>query len=213
MYLSQVEIDTQNRRKIRDLSHLGAYHYWVEQSFPDERGGERTRKLWRIDTLKGRRYLLVVRPTKPDLTRLEQYGVEGSGQTKDYESFLETLKEGTRARFRVTLNPVISVTEAGGARGRVKPHVTTAHQTQFLLDRSLKNGFSLGEQDFTITERGFVPLKKANEKPLELSRVTYEGVLTITDREQFIKTLTQGFGKKKAYGFGMMTVIPEGRDE
>ena len=29
MYISRVEIDDRNRRKINDLSHLGAYHNWV----------------------------------------------------------------------------------------------------------------------------------------------------------------------------------------
>ena len=48
-----------------------------------------------------------------------------------------------------------------------------------------------------------------HEKSIRLSKATYEGILTITDKNQFIKTLTRGFGKKKAYGFGMMTVIPE----
>lgn len=36
MYLSRVEIDRDNRYKTRDLTHLGAYHNWVEQSFPEE---------------------------------------------------------------------------------------------------------------------------------------------------------------------------------
>ena len=36
MYLSRVEIDFANRKKIKDLSHLGAYHSWVEESFPWE---------------------------------------------------------------------------------------------------------------------------------------------------------------------------------
>lgn len=36
MYLSRVEIDSQNRRKTKDLTHVGAYHNWVEQSFPAE---------------------------------------------------------------------------------------------------------------------------------------------------------------------------------
>ncbi|MGI6689159.1 MAG: type I-E CRISPR-associated protein Cas6/Cse3/CasE [Christensenellales bacterium] len=211
MYLSQVEIDIQNRQKIRNLSHLGAFHHWVEQSFPDEMGHTpRTRKLWRIDKLDGRHYLLVVSPSKPDLILLEQYGVTGSAKTKAYDPFLQALEEGIRARFRVTLNPVISVKNASSnARGRTKPHVTVEHQMQFLLNRDKKNGFSVNENDFSITERSFEPLKKADEKPLQLSKVTYEGILTIIDKNQFIKTLTQGFGKKKAYGFGMMTVIPE----
>lgn len=33
MYLSRVEIDTNDRQKISDLTHLGSYHNWVEQSF------------------------------------------------------------------------------------------------------------------------------------------------------------------------------------
>ena len=210
MYLSQVEIDIQNRQKIRELSHLGAFHHWVEQSFPDEIDNAlRTRKLWRIDKLKDRHYLLIVSSTKPDLMRLERYGVSGSAKTRPYAPFLEALTEGTRARFRVTLNPVISVKSDDGARGQVKPHITIEHQMRFLSERAEKNGFSLNENDFSITERSFEPLKKADEKIIRLSKVTYEGVLTITDKNQFIKTLTQGFGKKKAYGFGMMTVIPE----
>ena len=31
MYLSRVEIDIGNRRKIRDLTHLGAYHNLIQK--------------------------------------------------------------------------------------------------------------------------------------------------------------------------------------
>ena len=54
MYLSRVEIDIGNRRKIRDLTHLGAYHNWVEACFSySEDEMHRERKLWRIDILGG----------------------------------------------------------------------------------------------------------------------------------------------------------------
>ena len=39
MYLSRVEVDYLNRQKTKDLSHLGAYHNWVEQSFPGDSAG------------------------------------------------------------------------------------------------------------------------------------------------------------------------------
>ena len=45
-------------------------------------------------------------------------------------------------------------------------------------------------------------------RPLRLAYVEYEGILEISDADKFRKTLTEGIGKKKAYGFGMMTVIP-----
>ena len=209
VYLSRVEIDTANRRKIRDLNHLGAYHSWVEESFPEEIvKGERSRKLWRIDHLHGRDYLLLVSPDKPDLNRLEKYGVEGSAATKPYDTYLDQLSNNMRARFKVTLNPVVSLSQPGDKRGRVVPHVTVEAQRQFLKDKSKKNGFEVEDDDFYVTERSFERLKKSGKKDLKLSKATFEGVLKIIDADTFKETLSQGFGKKKAYGFGLMTVIP-----
>ncbi|MGT2636517.1 type I-E CRISPR-associated protein Cas6/Cse3/CasE [Streptococcus ratti] len=213
MHISRVEIDHTNRRKIKDLTHVDAYHGWVESSFPAEiEKSIRTRKLWRVDTIQGRNYLLVVSQGKPDLSLLEKYGVSGSAQTKPYDPFLENLKPGDSFQFRVVLNPVISLSNRDHSkRGAVKPHVTVEHQIQYLMDRSEKNGFSLHEGDFSVVERGYEVLKKSTVKPVRLVKAVYEGVLTITDVELFRKVLTDGIGKKKAYGFGLMTVIPMGK--
>lgn len=209
MFLTQVEVDLQNRQKIKDLSHLGAYHNWVERSFPDEINRQmRLRKLWRLDSINGKQYLLIVSQNQPNLHLLEYYGVEDSAKTKSYDGFLNRIQNGMRARFRVTLNPVISISQGAGKRGKVVPHVTVDQQKQFLLDRSKQNGFSLKPDEFSIVERGYTTFKKAGTKSIRLSKVSYEGMLTIVDSEQFFHTLTEGFGKKKAYGFGMMTIIP-----
>ena len=41
-----------------------------------------------------------------------------------------------------------------------------------------------------------------------INKVMYEGILTVTDRDRFIGALTQGIGRAKAYGCGMLTIIP-----
>lgn len=208
MYISRVQIDTDNRRKISDLTHLGAYHSWVEDSFPEERlTTERSRKLWRIDHLGGRAYLLLVSPDKPDLNRLEKYGVPGSAETKSYDSLLDGVTEGKRYRFRAALNPVHSVMEEGKKRGRVYPEITVPRQMEYFSGRMEKNGFE--SSDYTITERGFRVLKKTGSRPLRLCYAVYEGSLTVTDAELFRNALMHGIGRKKAYGFGLITVIPE----
>lgn len=210
MYLSRVEIDKNNRQKIKDLSHLGAFHNWVEQSFPSEiKANNRTRKLWRIDKLNGKDYLLIVSPNKPKIDMLERYGVIGSGQCKEYSKFLSEIEDGMEARFRVILNPVVSISDRSRARGRVVPHVTAGQQLKFLKDRSVKNGFSLIEGEYFIQERNYEPLKQSNKKNINIIKVSYEGILTIENRDQMIETLTKGIGKKKAYGCGMMTIIPK----
>lgn len=212
-YLSRVEIDYKKPSSLRDLKSVGAFHNWVEQSFPDEwENHERSRKLWRVDVLHGKHYLLIVSDSEPDLQRLEMYGVAGTASSKNYDKFLGSLMNGMRMQFRVTLNPVVSISdtaETRTTRGRVVPHVTYDQQMNFLLNRAQKLGFSLNENEFAIVERGYSLFTKS-EKPIRLSKVVYQGILTISDVDIMRKTLLEGIGKKKAYGFGMMTVIPLG---
>jgi CRISPR system Cascade subunit CasE len=211
MFISRVEIDTKNRKKIRDLSHLGAYHNWVESSFPNEINcGIRSRKLWRIDTFGGVSYLLLVSDVKPDLELFEQYGVSGSAKTKSYDKFLDSIEENKLYRYRVTLNPVKSIPQEKGKRGRIVPEITAEQQMNFLESRAEKLGFQMVQNESSIVEKGWVSMKKHGERTIKLSKATYEGILKVTDRTVFYHSLTKGIGKKKAYGFGLMTVIPIG---
>ena len=128
MYLSRVVIDTKNRQKMKDLTHVGAYHGWVENSFPNQvrdSQGLFPRKLWRIDKLNQNKYLLLISEEKPDIKKLEKYGVQDTGQIKDYQPYIDSLKSGDYVRFKLVANPVISKKVSGG-RGQVMPHVTMA---------------------------------------------------------------------------------------
>lgn len=211
MYLSRVEIDIKNRRKIHDLTHLGAYHSWVEESFPEEiNKGERTRKLWRIDHLNGKSYLLIVSINKPDLKRLEKYGVPGSAETKDYDNYLNNIKSGETYLFRLVVNPVHSVIEnKDSTRGRVYPLVTVPQQMEYLKKRAEKCGFSLKDDEYRIVERKYEILRKSHHKPVKLSKVAFEGKLMVRDADVFKRMLVTGMGRERAYGCGMMTIIPE----
>lgn len=212
MYLSRVKIDVDDRQKTRDLDHLGAYHSWVEDSFPEEvAAGRRSRKLWRIDQLHESSYLLVLSNEKPDLVRLEKYGVANSAEVKDYKILLNQLRAGDKLRFRLVLNPVLSISEGkkSGKRGRVIPLVTAEQQLQFLKERTQQNGFSVKNDEVMITSRSFEVLRRRNQKPLRICKVDYGGTLTIEDLDLFKLALMTGIGKKKAYGFGLLTVIPE----
>lgn len=209
MYISRVEVDIFNRRKTKDLMHLGAYHSWVEDSFPDEKENKiRSRKLWRIDVLSKKMYLILVSENKPNLTLLEKYGVEGSAQTKDYDNFLSNIKNGDLMRFRVTLNPVISESQGSGKRGKIKPCYDEKSQIKFLLDRSSINGFSVDIDSLLLKEKGTSILKKHGFGQINFLKIVFEGILTVEDEDVFRKLLVTGLGKHKAYGFGLMTVIP-----
>ncbi|BDR60576.1 type I-E CRISPR-associated protein Cas6/Cse3/CasE [Lactobacillus xylocopicola] len=221
MYLSRVMIDVNNRQKTKDLTHLGAYHNWVEQSFPDEvEKQSRSRKLWRIDTLRKEKYLIVLSETKPDPAVLVKYGVAGTVLIKSYDNFLNSLKNGQYLRFRLTANPTHSVITPGEKRGRVFPHVTVDQQKDWLIQKTKTTGFQIVKKQensdhylFDVVERDHPILKHKNERKVHLSRVSFEGILKITDLEMFKKSLIGGIGRKKAYGMGLMTVIPVKQNE
>ena len=201
---------------MRDLKHVGCYHGWIEDSFPEERTQAKEEcksKLWRIDQVNNKQYLLIVSRTKPDLNKLEKYGVKGSASTKCYDEFLSSLQEGMKAKFRVKLNAVKSLSdrEMHPKRGQLLP-VPFKDLPSFFMERANANGFTINPEQVRITTSK-EPFRhygedKTSHVHMTLAAATFDGILTITDLEKFKKALMCGIGKKKAYGFGMLTVIP-----
>ena len=151
---------------------------------------------------------------KPDFEKLEKYGVKNTAESKSYDRLLDSIKPDIRARFKVELNTVYSTTKnvEKGKRGRVIP-VPHEKLGEFFFDRTEKNGFSVNENEFAITNIGkklFLRKKEEEEKGTKVNLVsaTFEGILTVTDVEKFRETLVMGIGRKKAYGFGLLTIIP-----
>lgn len=214
MYLSRVEIDINNRRKMKDLSHLGCYHAWVEDSFP-EKNENRSRKLWRIDDIYNKYYLLVLSKNKPDIAKLEKYGLDSSAEVKTYDEFLDSLKEGMKAKFRIKLNTVRAYKDEKNPtkRGRIMP-VPHEKLNEFIIDKATRNGFEVKPSEFEISMIDKEYFMHTDDDETKKSRkdivsATYEGILTITDLEKFKAALVNGIGKKKAYGCGFLTIIPE----
>ena len=187
-------------------------HGAIEAAFP----GTRTRKLWRIDKLGEHTYVLLLSDCEPQFTQMEkQFGIVNEGkswETKDYSKLLSRIHENTEWYFRLTANPTKSRKTEKGKRGIVCAHITPYFQKKWLLERSIKAGFSLEEEKFSVIESRWQRFYKGNmrKNPVTLLSVTYEGILRVRDAEKFCKTLTEGIGRGKAFGMGMMTITKAG---
>lgn len=202
MYLSRVTLNTALRETMKALVSPSIFHGAVENSFD----GVRARRLWRIDELNGKKYILIVSEARPDLRGFtSQFGYDGEYETKDYMPLLRRISDGGKWQFRLTANPVVSK-----SHGKIMAHVTPEYQKKWLVSRAEKFGFSLNEAEFqTVQSKWFDFRKKAGTEisRVRLLSVTFEGTLTVTDAEQFRKTLCNGIGKEKAYGQGLLTII------
>ena len=87
------------------LANPQRFHGAVEQAFP----GERRRRLWRLDPLGGKLYLMILSEDAPDLSGIEeQFGSGEPGETKSYDPLLERILPDSVWRFRLTANPTVS---------------------------------------------------------------------------------------------------------
>lgn len=147
MYLSRIELNPQFRNTQRALAYPVVMHGAIECSFLEKS----ERKLWRVDYLNGRCYLLVLSETKPDFTDLaKQLSNEGTTwETRDYQPLLDRIEAGQKYRFRLCANPVhcsksnVTLKNGKEGRGKIVAHVTQDQQCQWLIDKAPKCGFAL----------------------------------------------------------------------
>ena len=142
MYLSRVELDPTRRSTMAALAAPQKLHGAVESAF----AGERRRRLWRLDRLGERLYLLLLSEDAPELSGVvEQFGTGAAAETRSYDPLLQRVEPGSCWQFRLTANPTKSCkdTQNPAARGTVAAHCTTQYQKQWLLERAAKRGFAL----------------------------------------------------------------------
>lgn len=214
MYLNPTRITTK-----RLLSSPQVAHALVQGSIPP--GSEPGRVLWRLDVDQQRLALYVMSPGRPDLTGVvEQAGwpTEATWETRHYDPFLARLAPGQLWRFRLTANPTRSTARGLGERGKVRPHRTVDHQLGWLLERAARLGVCfpanhLGAAQVGVHRRDARSFARHSGQSaesrtdrVELTVVTYEGVLRVDDPELLRQALIRGVGRAKGYGCGLLTL-------
>ena len=92
MYLSRVELDPTRRSTMAALAAPQKLHGAVESAF----GGERRRRLWRLDRLGEQLYLLLLSEDAPELSGMvEQFGTGAAAETRSYDPLLQRVEPGS----------------------------------------------------------------------------------------------------------------------
>ena len=157
MYLTQIELNSARRQTKRFLGEPESLHAAVAALFP--RSWEDVgRVLWRVDNTHRGLFLYIVSELKPDaISLVEQAGWPESApaRTAEYGTFLDSIENGQKYRFRLKANPT-HTPWVQGKRGKPVPHVTERYQRQWLVDKCdvlgiechdalVENSESLGE--------------------------------------------------------------------
>lgn len=200
MYLSKVRLDMTKRETNRCFYDRGRFHSFIENSF----SGGRQHALWRVDQDQKGFHILVLSHDLPDFTDLIYEIGEGNAQTVDYDPFIESIsREGTQLRFLIAVNPVIC---KNGDRIPLNVKRTANRNycaEDWLKDRLNVNGASMLKAN--AVDSRTVNIKEGKGK---FFQVTYQGNLLVTDQGNFSEMIRNGLGHAKAYGCGLLSVMP-----
>ena len=249
MFLTRIFLNP-GRRGCRELiSSRQRLHAVVLNCFPPGAldAPEEGRLLWRLDgsgaarasrrAVGGRAHealiLYVSSPVPMDPSLIVEtagYATDEGVTVRDTGAFLEALSPGQRWGFRITVNPTFRDTKQRNGKGKKKTlaHVTIAQQTQWLLDRTEANGFSILPSreiggDLPVLEdeagervdganlvvdcvgRGIEKFQHDGTY-VTIQMATFQGVLEVCDPARLRACLVGGMGRSKAYGCGLMTL-------
>ena len=213
MFLSRMYLNPQRRKTVELLASPQKMHAAVMATSPDLPGGPEGRKLWRCDRDGQRVVLYVVSPDAPSFEHLQEqagWSQQETWKTRNYEQLLGQLTEGQRYAFRLTANPVHTVTDSQGKK-TLYGHETPEYQMGWLMERQERMGISIPVVDdlplVRVVGGKKVSFRRQNSR-VTIQYATYEGLLDVAEADALREVLCSGIGKAKAYGCGLMTLAP-----
>lgn len=106
--------------------------------------------------------------------------------------------------FEVTLNPGKRDKETG----KVVPIRGREAIEQWFKAHALKSwGFSVNPENLQTNKISVQAFEKMG-KTITHGSATLQGELTVIDRERFILSFIQGIGRGRAFGFGLLQIVP-----
>lgn len=194
-------------------NRIGAAHSLVWALFAD--GQERRRDfLWR-ETRPGEFLILSTRmPADPhNLFDLE------------CKPFVPALRSGQRLQFDLLANATVAVPRGSGQRskrsdivmhaihdiaeaGRPAARETAVRDAgaSWLAKKGMASGFSIDRDRLSVDGYAQVRIPRDGARAITFCTLTFQGLLTVGEPEQFLASVLHGFGAAKAFGCGLMLI-------
>ena len=109
-----------------------------------------------------------------------------------------------RYAFEVTINPC----KRDKKTGKVVPIRGREAIEQWFKSRAPESwGFSVKPENLQIGQISVQTFEKSG-KTITHGSATLKGELTVIDRNRFIQSFTQGIGRGRTFGFGLLQIVP-----
>lgn len=145
------------------------------------------------------RKILLLSDRKPHAQINGQYGEVQSKEIKT-----EFLKHD-KYQFKVNVNP----TRRNNASRKLIPVKGREAIAEWFAERAEQSwGFKIQRPQLQIENTDVLQFQDKNSRTITLAQALVQGVLEVTDREQFIDSFSRGIGRGRAFGCGLLQIVP-----
>lgn len=122
--------------------------------------------------------------------------------------YFPTIHEGNEYRFQIRLSPMKRQRQP--KREKASGEIYRPHSKYMALDPSEHLDFARG----LLSEAAEILQINMNLEPAQKIKnfyapsTTFQGRLRVTDPQRFTDRLYEGYGKKRTFGYGMLTIAP-----
>lgn len=129
-------------------------------------------------------------------------GQYGEVQSKTIsESFLAH----DQYRFKVIVNP----TRRDNASRKLVPVRGRDLVAPWFAERALASwGFEASARHLQVDKIDVLQFKDKAQRPVTVGQAYVQGLLRVTDRDRFVASFEQGIGRARAFGCGLLQIVP-----
>lgn len=108
-------------------------------------------------------------------------------------------------RFKVIVNP----TKRDSASRKLVPIRGREAIHDWFAERAKTSwGFEVLPDQLQVDSINVLQFKDKNQRDITMAQAQVQGVLKVTDRQQFINSFSQGIGRGRAFGCGLLQLVP-----
>jgi CRISPR system Cascade subunit CasE len=206
MYLTRIVLNLEDRFARADLANPYEMHSTLSRAFVATAGAEKPSPfLWRQELARNQPVLLVQSPYQPIWVAVQErarnWALDISTKVIDLDRLCEP---SATLRFRLRANP--TVTRQGKRHGLWKEE----DQLAWLGQQAVRAGFELRDTSVINPEKIFATRRRSSTRVI-VQAVTFDGILQVTERQLFVKALSNGLGHAKFLGLGLLSIAPAHR--
>lgn len=200
MYLTKLELERTNRRIQTALADCQQLHRLVMGLFETDRKGSGV--LYRLRMQDRALSLYVYSDVPVDQTHLLP-GMQFSGE-RELSDWLLSMKAGQIRGFDLLAAPTKKVMTVPGRNSRRRTLRTQEERLAWLSRKGEQNGFQVISCQELESSQQKGHHGKDSGGWMYMTGYHYQGILRITEPEQFRQGVMGGIGSGKAYGLGML---------